>query len=329
VKVQFHWDRDGQNDEGSSCWIRVAQPMSGRRWGTSFWPRIGQEVIVDFLEGDMDQPIIVGCVYNADQMPPYLGQGPDDKHKNDNKVSGFKSNTTQGGAGFNELRFDDTKDKEQVFIHSEKNLDVRVKNDSMEHVFHDMHLTVGGGYKGDEGGNYREKVFKDKHVLVKGNQDEKIEGNYKLYVGDGPDGGNFDLHVEKKMTQYVQTDSELKVIGSRKTQITGNDDLDVTANINQKAGANFAVEAGAMVHLKAGATFVIEAGAMLGLKVGGSFVSITPAGVFVSGPMVMINSGGAAGSGSGCSPASPGTAQKAAPIDPTEADDAKSGTKSC
>src|SRR5262249_13014228 len=121
VKVQFHWDRQGKYDANSSCWIRVAQAWAGRRWGTSFWPRIGQEVIVDFLEGDPDQPIIVGSVYNADQMPPYLGKGPDPKHPNDNKLTGVKSNTTLGGVGFNEFRFDDTKDKQQVFIHAERN----------------------------------------------------------------------------------------------------------------------------------------------------------------------------------------------------------------
>ncbi|MBK9374935.1 MAG: type VI secretion system tip protein VgrG [Holophagales bacterium] len=144
VKVQFHWDREGKNDEDSSCWLRVGQLAAGRRWGASYWPRIGQEVIVDFFEGDPDQPIIVGTVYNAEQMPPYLGQGPDGKHKNDNKVSGFKSNTTKGGQGFNELRFDDTKDREQVFLHAEKNMDTRVKSSSMESVGSAKHVTVGG-----------------------------------------------------------------------------------------------------------------------------------------------------------------------------------------
>ena len=106
VKVQFHWDRTGNYDAESACWIRVAQMWAGKRWGVSFWPRIGQEVIVAFEEGDPDQPIIVGSVYNPDQMPPYLGDGPDPKHKNDNKVSGIKSNTTPGGAGIqrNSLR---------------------------------------------------------------------------------------------------------------------------------------------------------------------------------------------------------------------------------
>ena len=98
VKVQFHWDREGKNDEKSSCWIRVAQSIAGKRWGASFWPRIGQEVIVDYLEGDPDQPIIIGTVYNSDQMPGYLGKGPDSKHADDNKVYGLQVEHDQGRA---------------------------------------------------------------------------------------------------------------------------------------------------------------------------------------------------------------------------------------
>ncbi|HEY1379356.1 MAG TPA: type VI secretion system tip protein TssI/VgrG, partial [Gemmataceae bacterium] len=143
VKVQFHWDREGKNDGDSSCWVRVAQFWAGKRWGASFWPRIGQEVIVAFQEGDPDQPIVIGSVYNSDQMPPYLGDGPDtgnrSNHKNDPKVCGVKSSTTPGGVGFNEWRFDDTKGKEQVFIHGERDLDVRVKNDRRERVFGNSH----------------------------------------------------------------------------------------------------------------------------------------------------------------------------------------------
>src|SRR5262249_3515229 len=107
VKVQFHWDREGKHDGSSSCWVRGATPVAGKRWGATHVPRVGQEVVVDFLEGDPDRPIIVGSVYNADQMPPYLGDGPDPHHKHDPKVSGVKSNSTPDGKGFNELRFDD------------------------------------------------------------------------------------------------------------------------------------------------------------------------------------------------------------------------------
>jgi type VI secretion system secreted protein VgrG len=175
VRVQFFWDREGKRDENSTCWVRVAQPVAGKRWGTSFWPRVGQEVIVTFLEGDPDRPLVTGCVYNAEQMPPYLGDGPDDKHKNDNKVSGFKSNTTKGGQGFNELRFDDTKDRQQVFLHAERNLDVRVKNDSLETVLGERHVLVTK--------DRNEKVSKNQSLTVGENQNEKVGKNHALGAG--------------------------------------------------------------------------------------------------------------------------------------------------
>ncbi len=202
VKVHFFWDRESESkrDENSSCWIRVAQVWAGKRWGASFWPRIGQEVVVDFLEGDPDRPIITGSVYNAEQMPPYLGDGLDGKHKSDNKVSGIKSNTTKEGKGFNEWRFDDTKGKEEIFIHAERNMDVRVKNESMERVISNRHLIVGWKSDGDdgdyqEGGDQRELVRQDKHLHINRHQVEQIEGNFQLTVGKGEadDGGNADV----------------------------------------------------------------------------------------------------------------------------------------
>ncbi|HYE65342.1 MAG TPA: type VI secretion system tip protein TssI/VgrG, partial [Pyrinomonadaceae bacterium] len=193
VKVQFHWDREGKNDADSSCWVRVAQVWAGKRWGAFFWPRIGQEVIVDFLEGDPDQPIIVGSVYNVDQMPPYLGKGPDAKHPNDNKVSGIKTNTTPGGQGFNELRFDDTKGKEQIFIHAERNIDTRIKNDAMERVVGNRHLIVGAEKDGKKSGDQREMVYRDKHLHVHRHQVEHVGGNMELLVGGGDGDGNTDI----------------------------------------------------------------------------------------------------------------------------------------
>jgi type VI secretion system secreted protein VgrG len=120
VKVQFHWDRDGKSDADSSCWTRVAQTWAGNLWGGMAIPRIGMEVIVDFIEGDPDQPIIRGCVYNPAAMPPYTL--PDEKTK-----MTLKSDSSKDKDGFNELRFEDKKDSEQIFIHGEKDLDVRIK----------------------------------------------------------------------------------------------------------------------------------------------------------------------------------------------------------
>ncbi|HET6576488.1 MAG TPA: type VI secretion system tip protein TssI/VgrG, partial [Fimbriiglobus sp.] len=124
VKVQFHWDRQGKNDADSSCWVRVATLWAGKQWGMIHIPRIGQEVVVDFLEGDPDQPIIVGSVYNAEQMPPYAL--PDHRTQ-----SGLKTRSSLKGteANFNELRFEDKKGAEQVYFHAERNFDRVVEND--------------------------------------------------------------------------------------------------------------------------------------------------------------------------------------------------------
>lgn len=327
VKVQFHWDREGKNNDNSSCWVRVAQPMAGKRWGTSFWPRIGQEVVVDFLEGDPDQPIIVGCVYNAEQMPPYLGAGPDGKHKNDNKVSGIKTNTTLGGRGYNELRFDDTQGKEQIFVHAERNVDVRVKNESMEQVGSNRHLIVGGEKDGQKQGDQRELVFQDKHLHVKRHQIEHVEGDVQLLIGGG-EGGNQDLVIKKDRKVLIEGSDHVHVKTDRNEKVDGTQSLTVGASQHEKVGQSHALEAGTEIHLKSGATLILEAGAQLSLKVGGNFIDINPGGVFITGTMVMINSGGAAGSGGGARPTAPQDAQEAKPTDPTEADNSVSGHKS-
>jgi len=256
VKVQFHWDREGQYDDKSSCWIRFAQVWAGRKWGSMFIPRIGQEVIVDFLEGDPDRPIITGRVYNADNMPPY--KLPDEKTK-----STTKSNSSTGGGGFNEIRFEDKKGKEQVFIHGEKDLDIRVKNDAKEWIGKDRHLIA----KSDQ----LEQVDGDKHLTVKGDRNEKVDGTISVDAG---------------------------------------------MDMQQKVGMNHALDAGMEIHLKGGMKVIVEAGTQVSLKAGPSFVDIGPSGVSISGPMVNINSGGAAGSGSGCSPDSPKSPKEADTAEP-------------
>jgi type VI secretion system secreted protein VgrG len=168
VKVRFFWDRRDPADQPDSCWVRVAQPCAGKRWGASFWPRIGQEVVLAFEEGDPDKPIIIGSVYNAEQMPPYLGDGLDSSHRNDPKVSGIKTCTTPEGKGFNEIRFDDTKGKEQVFIRSQNALDVRALGSQRTSVGGDCHLTVGGEAREKVASHKILEVGKELQVWVEG-----------------------------------------------------------------------------------------------------------------------------------------------------------------
>jgi type VI secretion system secreted protein VgrG len=322
VKVQFFWDREGVRDDKASCWMRCMQTSAGRLWGSMFIPRIGQEVIVTYMEGDPDQPLITGVVYNAEQMPHYTL--PDEKTK-----SYIKTNTSPGGEGFNEWRFEDKKGKEQIFIHSQRNMDVRVRNDSLERIFGNRHQIIGWEKDGKKGGDQREMVYQDKHLDVKRNQVEHIEGNMQLLIGKGEadDGGNLDIVIEKVKKESIGVNHVL-VKGNRNEKIDGKQSLTVGGDQHEKIDKNHALEATGEIHLKAGNKVIIEAGLQASLKVGGSFVDVGPSGVAIQGPKVTINEGGAAGSGKGSSPAAPADAKEAKPTKPDVADNSKTGHKS-
>jgi len=335
VRVQFYWDRKGESNEKSTCWVRVSQISAGKRWGASFWPRVGQEVVVAFLEGDPDQPVIVGSLYNNQQMPPYLGDGPDDKHKNDPNISGIKTNSTKGGDGFNELRFNDTKGSEQVFIHAEKDMDVKVKETSREHVLVEKNIIIGDESEdSSDKGNLFQLVHREWMLKTRYDKVEKTEGNSYLTIGNGDsDGGNHEFYIEKDLKQQVDGNQNLTVGGNSNNSITGPYSL-TASKLDSKFDTTAAIEAGQIMHLKA-MQIVIEADMQLSLKVGGNFVDISVAGVAINGmPMVMINSGGAAGAGPGASPTSAEKPVKAENGKPPndffkKADDSKTGSKSC
>ncbi|MCC6127143.1 MAG: type VI secretion system tip protein VgrG [Pirellulales bacterium] len=321
VKVQFYWDREGKRDDKTTCFIRCAQSSAGKGWGTMFIPRIGQEVVVSYLEGNPDQPLITGVVYNAEQMPPYTL--PDEKTK-----SYIKTNSSKGGEGYNELRFEDKKGSEQIFVHGQKDMDVRVINDSRENIGHDRHRTIGGEKDGQKVGMQFEEVFVDKYLKVHRNRVEQIGGEMLLRVGGIDGDGNQEITVEGVKKELIGKESNLHVKADLKEKIDGGQSLTVGGDLQQKVGMNYALEAGMAVHVKAGMTLVIEAGAQLSLKVGGNFIDINPAGVFIQGTMVMINSGGAPGSGAGANPAAPSDPAEVSPPAPDPADDSKTGQKS-
>jgi type VI secretion system secreted protein VgrG len=213
VKVQFFWDREGKKDENSSCWMRVAQNWAGKNWGIVFHPRIGQEVIVDFLEGDPDRPIITGRVYNADQMPPYALPA-------NQTQSTVKSRSSKGGAAanFNELRFEDKKGSEEVYFHAEKDFNRVVENNDT--------LKVG---------------FEKKD---KGDQTAEIFNNQKLTVGAGKGqaaDGSMTLTVYKDRTATLETGNDTLTIqkGNQTTKITaGSGSTEAMQFIELKVGAN-------------------------------------------------------------------------------------------
>ena len=184
IKVQFFWDREGKNDENTTCFIRVVQPWAGKQWGTSFIPRIGMEVIVNFINGDPDRPLITGSVYNANNMPPFESK----------TQSGIKTHSTVGGtsSNYNELRFDDLKGSEQIFIHAEKNMDTEVEhdetitvdNDRTKTIKHDENSSIGNDRNKSVGNNQTESIAKDKTIDVGENHKETIGKDKTLKIAD-------------------------------------------------------------------------------------------------------------------------------------------------
>ncbi len=246
VKVRFHWDRESKGDEKSSCWIRVAQLWAGSKWGGIHIPRIGQEVIVEFLEGDPDRPIITGRVYNADNMPPY------DLPANATQ-SGIKSKSSAKGNpnNLNELRFEDKKGDEQVFIHAEKNMDIRVKADRFETVGSSRHL----------------HVEKDKREHIENNRHEKIVNDHYEEIGK---------------------DRHLTIKGKEAKAIDASQSLTVKGDVIEVFKANHSEQTTEDYYLKA-TNIVIEAMTNVTIKVGQSFVAIEASGIKIgtSGQIVL------------------------------------------
>lgn len=219
VKVQFHWDREGKYDPDSACWLRVATSIAGNKWGTMFIPRIGQEVVVDFLEGDPDQPIIVGSVYNPETMPHY--ELPKFK-----TLSYIKTRTTpDDGKGFNELRFEDKQGKEQVFIHSQKRMDVRVRQSLYETC----------------GGNRQERIGMRTDNSPGGNLAISIGGNYDLHVKDGTYigiDGKLNETVKREVVEDYQSSLQTMVKSSAELNARSIT-LEALTKITLKVGGNF------------------------------------------------------------------------------------------
>ena len=262
IKVQFHWDREGKRDAESSCWIRVGMMQAGRNWGHINIPRIGQEVLVDFLEGDPDQPIVVGNIYNPDQMPS--DKLPDNKTR-----SHMKSNSTPGGDGYNAIRFEDKAGSEQVYIHAQRNMDERVRNDSLERIGVNRHMRVGfylpkdhqGDLSGEtKKGNQYEEIAIDKHLKVHKDHFEHIGGSMELLIGGGDGDGNLDIHVKKDKKELIDGNYDTHVKKAMHEQIDGTFDqhvkgavkhlLDSTHDVHVKADRTETVGGKESLHVK-------------------------------------------------------------------------------
>jgi type VI secretion system secreted protein VgrG len=282
IKVQFHWDREGNHDQHSSCWIRAMQPWAGAGWGFQFLPRVGMEVLVQFLGGDTDSPLVVGCLYNGLNAPPF----PLPQQKS---VSGIRTQSTKGGGGFNELSFDDRKGFERLYVHAEKDLDELVEHNHTETVQNDEVIRIGS--------SQLTQIGLDRRALVGGNAVAQIGLDRTTSIG-------------RDDTTVVKAMRRVDVAGSLRVQVGRDRELDVKKNLSTfvggscrlVAGANYELyvgDAGAddaqatlaangRVSVLASTDLVLEGEQTVTLKCGDTRLVLTPEGVTVATKKVQI-----------------------------------------
>ena len=311
VKVQFYWDRRGKKDENSSCWVRVAQGWAGKGYGSFFLPRLGQEVVISFLEGDPDRPLVTGAVYNAQQTLTYAL--PDNQTQ-----SWVHTRSSKDGGGFNEILLEDKKDSELINIVAQKDLKLEVKNDRDQKIENNDKLKVSG--------EREQEIEKTDKLKVKDTREIEItEGDHKLAVKKGNRSidiekgdekhsvaGKRDVSVTKKETHknedafehtvekdykltikgnlIISVDGEVKIESKKAMKIDTKDALQIEAakDIKSKAGMNFKEEAGMNFEVKAGIGLKQE-GVTVETKASATLKAEAGAVATLKGAMVQIN----------------------------------------
>lgn len=272
VKVQFHWDREGKKDQNSSCFVRVSQTWAGAGWGFIQIPRIGQEVIIDFIEGDPDQPIITGRIYNASQMPPYGLPGSATQ-------SGWKSDSSKGGGGYNELMFEDKAGSELVNFQAQKDHNLLIKNDRTKLVQHDQSdridnnakHSVGVNLDEDVGNNKTVKIGVDQTTNIGSNDTETVGANRSLTVGSNETiniGSNSTETIGIAHTQTVGAVQTITVGAARVDSVGGPETRTVGAVQSNTIGASRSVAVGASQSHNVGASDKWNIAASQGIEIG-------------------------------------------------------------
>ena len=297
VKVQFHWDREGKKDENSSCWIRVSQAWAGAGWGGIHIPRIGQEVIVECLEGDPDRPIITGRVYNASQTTPYALPGEKTK-------SAIKSNSSLGGGGFNEFRFEDKKGKEEIFLHGQKDWTIAILNDKNQTIGHNETMmvtnnrtkTVGVNQSETIGANKSIKVGANHTELIGANKTETVAINTAETIGAAKEltiGGVYQVTVGAAMIETVGAAKSVNV-GVNSSENVGKDkSVDAGSNITETAGKKMSLTSGDDFNIKGGKKGVIDIADQLTIKCGSASITMKKNGdITIEGKTINVKGSG-------------------------------------
>ncbi|MFM7200006.1 MAG: type VI secretion system Vgr family protein [Myxococcota bacterium] len=322
VKVHFHWDRQGSSDQSASCWIRVSQSWGGGGFGAIFVPRVGQEVLVQFLEGDPDRPYVVGVFYNGQNQPPYPLPGGRTR-------TGIRSRSTPGGGGFNELRFEDVAGSEEVFLHAQQDMNTVVKRDHSQQYGRDRQTDVGRNNSKkvglnesvQVGNNQQVVVGTDQYVAVGANQAVTVSSNQAVVVGadqstvvganqtlkvavnqDVQIGAARSLNVTGNDSTSIQGDRSTSVQGDQSNVVQGNEQRTIVgsateqvAGILQSSVGEYMLNSAMNTFMSAGVSmtsvtpvYAVEAASSFSLTVGASSLTATPGNMALSSPDISL-----------------------------------------
>lgn len=284
IKVQFHWDREGQYNEHSSCWIRTMQAWGGPGWGTQFLPRVGMEVVVTFEGGDPDKPMVLGCLYNGTHPPSFLL--PDDKTR-----SGIRTQSSPGGGGFNELSFEDRKGQEQIYLHAQRDHDEVVERNHTLAVHGDETIGVDGSRRDEVqqnvflrvGGSLEEVVEKDHATQVAGNRIDVTTGNADRRVS-----GNLVTRVEGRERRDVNGMADLAYADDLTTRVAGCQTILVGRH---DAKRSFLLHVAGVTTLSSSGATEIRTDKELVLRCGKSAIRLTESGIELEGPSLRLKGG--------------------------------------
>ncbi len=316
IKLQFYWDRYGQKNENSSCWVRVATAWAGPKWGTLNIPRVGQEVVVTFVNGDPDQPLVIGSVYNSKNMPPVTL--PEGKH-----YSGMRSRSAKGGAdSFSEFSVDDSEGGEQIKVHAKKDYNATVGNNLTSSVTADASYNVDGNSSSTVKGNNTSSVIGNSSSSIQGNHDwsvqgnrsgsvtgnltENITGNTAKTISSNETrnvtsnqtvtvGANQEAHVTSNRTVTVGGNQQTTVTGTHTVNVTGGQTVTaqsrnvIVDSASYTKAADITLDAGSSITLKVGDAVITIDGSGITLTKGGSSKKIDAASISVKSPTINLN----------------------------------------
>jgi type VI secretion system secreted protein VgrG len=242
ICVQFYWDEKPPYDETSSCWVRVAQSWAGPSWGAQFIPRIGMEVVVEFLEGNPDRPLVTGCVYNGTNAHPF--PLPDNKTQ-----SGIRTSSSPGGDGQNELRFEDAAGSEEIYVHAQKDTTIATVNDKNQTVGHDETLTIDN----------------DRTKHVKHDETIKVDNDETITIGH-----DHKETIQNDMSLTVLNNQTVTVAKEHKESIGGSRTENIAQNASETVGGNKTVTVASALQITVGGAVNTTVGGAVGVEVGGA-----------------------------------------------------------